>query len=200
MENNNNINFKDLWKQQTVSPPNMEELLSKLKHFKKISMRKLIKTNVMLVATSIFIGFIWFKYQPEFISTKIGIILMIFAMALYLFVYNKLASFYKTIDGNLSNGEYLQKLISIKAKQQFLQSSVLSLYFILLGSGLSLYIYEYASRMTIIWAVIAYVVTFGWVAFTWFYFRPKEIKKEQNRINGLITKFEAVNKQLEEDI
>src|SRR4051812_17494254 len=116
MENNNNIDFKDLWKQQSASPPNMEELLSKLKHFKKTNMRKLIKTNVMLIATSIFIGFIWYKFQPEFISTKIGIILIIFAMALYLFVYNKLGVFYKTIDANQSNSEYLQKLISIKAK------------------------------------------------------------------------------------
>lgn len=200
MENNNNIDFKDLWKQQTVSPPNMEELLSKLKHFKKLSMSKLIKTNVMLIATSFFIGFIWYKFQPELISTKIGIILIIFAMALYLFVYNKLGSFYKNIDDNQSNSEYLQKLISIKEKQQFLQSSVLSLYFILLGSGLSLYMYEYTSRMTIFWAGITYGVTLGWVGFTWFYLRPKEIKKQQGSINGLIAKFEAVNKQLEQDI
>jgi uncharacterized membrane protein (DUF373 family) len=200
MENNNNIDFRDLWKQQTVSPPNMEELLSKLKHFKRVSLRKLIITNVLLIATSVFIGFIWYKYQPELISTKIGIVLIIFAMALYLFIYNKLASFYKTIDGNQSNTEYLQKLVSIKTKQQFLQSTVLSLYFILLGLGLSLYMYEYTSRMTILWAIIAYGVTLGWVGFTWFYLRPKEIKKEQARINGLIAKFEAVNKQLEEGL
>ena len=184
MENNNNIDFRDLWKQQTVSPPNMEELLSKLKHFKKVSLRKLIITNVLLIATSVFIGFIWYKYQPEFISTKIGIVLMIFAMALYLFIYNKLASFYKTIDGNQSNTEYLRKLVSIKTKQQFLQSTVLSLYFILLGSGLSLYMYEYTSRMTILWAIIAYGVTLGWVGFTWFYLRPKQIKKEEEKLQN----------------
>lgn len=200
MENNNNIDFKDLWKQQSVSPPNMEELLSKLKHFKTTSMKKLIKTNVMLIATSFFIGFIWYKFQPEFISTKIGIILIIFAMALYLFVYNKLGSFYKNIDDNQSNNEYLQKLISIKEKQQFLQSSVLSLYFILLGSGLSLYMYEYASRMTAFWEIFTYAFTLGWVGFAWFYLRPKGIKKENSKINGLIAKFGALNKQLEEGL
>jgi predicted signal transduction protein with EAL and GGDEF domain len=200
MENNNNIDFKDLWKQQAVSPPNIEELLSRLKYFKRVSLRKLIITNVLLIATSVSIGFIWYTYQPEFISTKIGIILIIFAMALYLLVYNKLAVFYKTIDGKQSNSEYLQKLISIKTKQQFLQSSVLSLYFILLGLGLSLYMYEYASRMTIFWMIIAYGVTLGWVGFNWFYLRPKEIKKDQRRINDLIAKFEVLNKQLEEGL
>nr|WP_315149212.1 hypothetical protein [uncultured Flavobacterium sp.] len=193
----NNIDFKDLWKQQAVSPPNIEDLFSKLKHFKRVSMRKLIITNVLLIATCAFILFIWYKYQPEFISTKIGIILMILAMGTYLFVYNRLAGFYKTIDGALSNSEYLQKLISIKAKQQFLQSTMLSLYFIMLGLGICLYMYEYASRMTLFWGVVSYVLTLGWIGFTWFYLRPKQIKKEEDRVNTLIAKFEAVNKQLD---
>jgi hypothetical protein len=193
----NNIDFKDLWKQQAVNPPNIEELLSKLKQFKRASLRKLIITNVLLIATSVFIVFVWYTYQPAFISTKIGIVLVIFAMMVYLFVYNKLGTFYKTIDGTQSNSDYLQKLISIKAKLQFLQSTMLSLYFILLGSGLCLYMFEYTNRMTLFWGIITYAIMLGWVGFTWFYLRPKEIKKEQDRINGLIAKFEAVNKQLD---
>ena len=193
----NNIDFKDLWKQQVVNPPNIEELLSKLKQFKRVSLRKLIITNVLLIATSAFIVFVCYKYQPEFISTKIGIVLVIFAMMVYLFVYNKIGTFYKTIDSAQSNSEYLQKLISIKAKLHFLQSTMLSLYFILLGSGLCLYMFEYTNRMTLFWGIITYAIMLGWVGFTWFYLRPKEIKKEQNRVNGLIAKFEAVNKQLD---
>ncbi|CAN1557413.1 hypothetical protein MCETHM1_02464 [Flavobacteriaceae bacterium] len=193
----NNIDFKDLWKQQAVNPPNIEELLTKLKQFKRASLRKLIITNVLLIATSVFIVFVWYTYQPAFISTKIGIVLVIFAMMVYLFVYNKLGTFYKTIDGTQSNSDYLQKLISIKAKLQFLQSTMLSLYFILLGSGLCLYMFEYTNRMTLFWGIITYAIMLGWVGFTWFYLRPKEIKKEQDRINGLIAKFEAVNKQLD---
>ena len=185
MENNNNIDFKDLWKQQSVSPPNMEEMISKLKHFKSTSMRKLVKTNVMLMATTAFIIFIWYRFQPEFLSTKIGIILIILAMVIYLFAYNKLAGFYKTIDSTQNNNEYLQKLI---------------LYFILLGSGLCLYMYEYTSRMTFFWGGFTYLIMLGWVGFSWFYFRPKEIKKEQARVNALITKFEEVNSQLDIDL
>ncbi|SHG88428.1 hypothetical protein SAMN05444372_11160 [Flavobacterium micromati] len=200
MENNNKIDFKDLWKQQTISPSNIEDLLSKLKHFKKASLRKIIVVNILLIATSIFIVFIWYTYQPAFISTKIGIIMTILAMLVYLLVYNKLALFYKSIDSNQSNSEYIKKLVAIKTKQQFLQSLVLSMYFILLGSGLSLYMYEYTSRMTILWAIIAYGLTLSWVGFNWFYLRPKAIKKEQDKVNDLIAKFEIVNNQLKEDL
>lgn len=194
---NDNIDFKDLWKRQTVSQPNIEDLLVKLKDFKSASLRKLVLTNVLLIATSGFIIFIWCHYQPEFISTKIGIVLTILAMVIYLFVYNKLAGFYKAIDETQSNSEYLQKLISIKTKQQFLESKVLSLYFILLGSGLCLYMYEYASKMTSFFGIFTYLVMLGWIGFAWFYLRPREIKKQQEKINSLIAKFEAVNKQLD---
>ena len=194
---NDNIDFKDLWKRQTVSQSNIDDLLVKLKEFKRASLRKLVLMNVLLIATSGFIIFIWYHYQPEFVSTKIGIILTILAMVIYLFVYNKLAGFYKAIDETQSNSEYLQKLISIKTKQQFLGSKVLSLYFILLGSGLCLYMYEYASKMTPFFGFFAYLVMLGWIGFAWFYLRPREIKKQQEKINSLIAKFEAVNKQLD---
>lgn len=196
----NNIDFKDLWKQQVVSPPNIEDLFSKLKHFKRISMRKLILTNVVLIATCILYIFLWYNYQPEFISTKIGIILIILAMVIYLFVYNRLATFYKTSDGTQSNSEYLQNLILIKTKQQFLKSTILNLYFVILVLGLCLYMYEYTSRVTIFRAILSYVLILGFMGFAWFYIEPRIVKKEQDKINDLIAKFEAVNKQLEESL
>lgn len=194
-----NIDFKDLWRQQAVSPPNMEELLSKLKHFKRISMRKLILTNVALIFASSLYLFLWYRNQPEFISTKIGIVLIILSMAIYFFAYNKLAGFYKTIDATQNNSEYLQKLISIKNKQKFLNCTMKRLYFIMLNLGLCLYMYESTTRMTSFWAIFYYVVMFGFMGFAWFYFEPKIIKKEQARVNDLIAKFEAVNKQLSAD-
>jgi len=193
---NNNIDFKDLWKKQTISQPDIEDLLTRLKQFKKTSLRILWITNIVLFATCVFIVFIWYYYQPQFISTKIGIVLTIVAMVTYLVVYNRLLSTFKNIDEAQTNQQYLQKLIFIKRKQQFLQSRILSLYFVLLGVGISLYMYEYASRMSLFYGVLTYVVLFLWIGFTWFYLRPKEIKKHEIKINNLIEKFEEVNKQL----
>lgn len=193
---NNSIDFKDLWKKQTVSQPNLEDLMDRLKQFKKASLRSLWKTNIMFFATSAFIIFVWYYYQPEFISTKIGIILTILAMIMYLLVYNKLSGTYKTIDDTQANQDYLQKLILIRKKQQYLQSTILNWYFILLGAGISLYMYEYTVRMTAFWAIFTYAITLIWIGFNWFYMRPKQIKKQQNKINSLIAKFEEINNQL----
>lgn len=194
---NNNIDFKDLWKKQAVSQPNIEDLMARLKQFKKEGLRSLWKTNILLFATSAFIVFVWYYYQPQFISTKIGIVLAIAAMILYVAVYNGMLRIYKDIDTTQTNQEYLQRLILLKRKQQFMQSTVLSWYFVLLLAGICLYMYEYVSRMTVFYALITYGVTLLWIGFNWFYMRPKQIKKQQAKINELIAKFEDINKQLD---
>ena len=193
---NNNIDFKDLWKKQTVNQPNIEDLMARLKQFKKASLRSLWITNILLFAISVFILFVWYYYQPEFISTKIGTVLTILAMVIYVVVYNRLLGSFKNIDATQTNQEYLQKLILIRKKQQFMQSTILSLYFVLLGVGISLYMYEYTSRMTIFWESFTYGITLLWIGFNWFYIRPKQIKKQQAKINELIARFEDINKQL----
>ncbi|MDX6180593.1 hypothetical protein SGQ44_00400 [Flavobacterium sp. Fl-77] len=192
----NNIDFKDLWKKQKVNQPNIEELLLKIRQFKKAGLKSFWITNVLLIATSVFIGLVWYYYQPQFISTKIGIVVTILSMIIYLSVYSKLLSSFKTIDSDKSNQEYLLKLIEIKKKQHFLQSTMMNLYFIMLTIGIGLYMYEYAVRMTAFWAIFTYGITLLWFAFNWFYIRPKQIKKQEQKIDGLIAKFEAVNEQL----
>lgn len=196
MDNDNNIDFKDLWRKQSVSQPDMQDLLARVNKFKRAGLRSLWITNILLLATSAFIVFVWVYYQPQFISTKIGIIVTILAMMIYLFVYNKLLSTYKNIETTQTNQEYLQNLILIKKKQQFLQTTMMRFYFAALTFGICLYMYEYASRMTFLGASLTYGLTLLWMAFNWFLILPKQIKKQQAKINALIEKFEEINKQL----
>lgn len=191
-----NIDFKNLWKQQTAEKPSIEELLGRLKKFKNENIRKLVVTNILLIITCIFIGMVWYHYQPQMLTTKIGIILVIVAMIIFLTAYNQLFMNFYRLDNNLTNSEYLQSLYLLKNKQKFMQTTMLNLYFILLFAGICLYMYEYTSRMRFIYAVTAYVVTLAWIAINWFYLRPKTIKKQQAKINGLIDKFEEINNQL----
>jgi hypothetical protein len=59
--------------------------------------------------------------------------------------------------------------------------------------------FEYTSRMTLFWATVTYGVTLLWIAFNWFYVRPKQIKKQQANTDELISKFEILNRQLKEN-
>lgn len=190
-----NIDLKDLWQKQSISQPDIEDLFSKLKQFKKSNMRNLIKLNILLLATSAFILFIWLYFQPQFITTKIGIILIISAIFIFLFSHNQQISIFNKIDNALSNNEYLQTLIALKNKQQFLQTTMLNLYFVILSAGICLYMYEYTVRMTTVSAILTYAITSAWVIFNWLYIKPKTIKKQQAKLNDLITKFENISNQ-----
>ncbi|MDR6463383.1 hypothetical protein [Chryseobacterium sediminis] len=193
-----NIDFKNIWKQQTSNKPNLEELIGKLKKFRNQNLRKLILANIGLITTSLLIIYIWYRFQPQMITTKIGIVLVILAMVMFLFAYNKMFMVFYKIDQTQSNNEYLQSLYVVKSKQKFMQTTILNLYFIMLFLGICLYMYEYTSRMTVGAAILTYTVTLAWIAFNWFYLRPKTIKKQQGKLDELINKFEEINNQLKE--
>lgn len=173
-----NIDFKNIWKQQTSNKPNMEELLGKLKKFRNQNLRRLVFANIGLIATSLLILFIWYHYQPEMITTKIGIVLVVLGMVIFLLAYNKMFMVFYKIDQTQSNNEYLQNLYVVKNKQKFMQTTILNLYFIMLFLGICFYMYEYTSRMTLGSAILTYAVTSAWIAFNWFYLRPRTIKKQ----------------------
>lgn len=193
-----NINFKNIWKQQTSNKPNLEELLGKLKKFRNQNLRKLIVANIGLIVTSLLIIYIWYRFQPQMITTKIGIVLVILAMVMFLFAYNRMFMVFYKIDQTQSNNEYLQSLYVVKSKQKLMHTTILNLYFIMLSLGICFYMYEYTSRMTLGSGILAYAVTLAWIAFNWFYLRPKTIKKQQGKLDELINKFEEINNQLKE--
>lgn len=193
-----NIDFKNIWKQQTSNKPNLEELIGKLKKFRNQNLRRLILANIGLITTSLLIIYIWYRFQPQMITTKIGIVLVIMAMVMFLFAYNKMFMVFYKIDQTQSNNEYLQSLYVVKSKQKFMQTTILNLYFMMLFLGICFYMYEYTSRMTVGAAILTYTVTLAWIAFNWFYLRPKTIKKQQGKLDELINKFEEINNQLKE--
>lgn len=194
----NNIDFKDLWAKQKTVAPNPEIVKSEFNKMKKINLRKLIATNLLLFATAAGIILIWIYFQPQFLSTKLGIIITILAMVLFLLAYNKSYALYKNDEKSQSNSDYLKTLLTIKAKQQFMETTMLNGYFILLSLGIGLYMYEYAIRMKPLWGIVTYAVTAIWILFNWVYLRPKQIKKQQAKLNTIIEKFEKLNKQIKD--
>jgi hypothetical protein len=192
----NNINFNDLWSGQKIVQPNPDELILKVDKLKKANTKRIVYTNITLVLTSVFICFIWYYYQPQFITSKIGIVLAVLAMLSFIVASNSSLVLYKKLDAGESNQQYLKTLLLIKEKQQFMQTTMLNLYFLFLSVGLSLYMYEYVSRMSTLMAVVVCGVTALWFLFNWFYLRPKQIKKQEAKLNEIIAKFEDIQGQL----
>lgn len=193
----NNMNFKTLWENKETATPDIAELFQQVDQFKKKHLYKLVKTNVCLILTAIFIGFVWYYYQPEWITTKIGICLVFLAILVFLIAYNKLLPLFLKPGFELNSKQYSQQLLHIKTKELFLQKTMMNVYFGLLLLGICLYMLEYTSRMEMLWAIIFYLVLILWIAFNWFYLKPKITKKQNTAINELIARCEKLNEQFD---
>lgn len=192
---NNKLNLYKIWSQQTVKPPQMEELLSQYAKIKRKNLFQLIVLNILMVFTIAFIIFIWLYFEPKLITTKIGIVLTLFGISVYLYVYNQLIPYLIKIDENQSNSAFLKTVIKLKEQQRFLQTTILQIYFSMLTVGLCLYLYEYVSLLPFAWAIFAYVTILVWISFNWFYLRPRIVAKERNKLDGIIEKFEDIRRQ-----
>lgn len=91
-----------------------------------------------------------------------------------------------------SSLQYLQTLIMLRERQKLLQTKILSLYFIALLAGIFLYMIEYTRQMGTPRQLLAYGATAGWIAFAWFYLRPRSIRKQNAKLDALIGQLEKV--------
>ena len=187
-----NIDIKELWNRQTVPAADQSEILNKISRFRKNGLKKGIFLDVILVLTILFMIFIWIYFKPQFLSTKIGIIVGILPMCIVVVVNRKITSLYRSLDEKQSNIDYLNNLLMLKGKETFMQTKVMSLYFILLSSGILLYMYEYTFRL------IAYSVLFLWITLNWFVLRPVMIKKNRRKMDCLIRQIEKIKSQVDE--
>ncbi|MEZ4859543.1 MAG: hypothetical protein R2781_12135 [Flavobacteriaceae bacterium] len=194
----NNVNLDELWANQKANPPKIEELFLKLDKIKRKNITKLIIVNILMIATIAFIIFIWLYFEPKLITTKIGIILTIAGITIYMFVYNQLIPSLRETTQYQSNSEFLKSVIKLKERQKFLQSKMLQFYFVTLTLGICMYLYEYVSQFTFPLAIFAYSATLIWIAFNWFYLRPRVIRKELDKLNEIIEKFENISRQHKE--
>lgn len=191
------IDFKTLWDKQETIRPSIEELFGQVDRFKKKRLRELVKMNLGLFLTAAFIAFVWYYYQPEWLTTKIGICLVFLAIFIILTNYNRLIPLFIKPGFELNSEQYLQQLVHIKTKELFLQKTIMNLYLGLLLLGICLYMLEYTARMETLWAVVCYTVILLWIGFNWFYLKPKISQKRNAPLNKLISKLQDIEKQFE---
>ncbi len=193
---NNSIDIKELWNKQEVPAANQSGLFSRIRRFRRKGIGKLLILNILLLLTILFATFIWIYFQPQLISTKIGILLTVLAMGIVMAYSSRLLPFYRKIDENCSNLDYLNELYAVKNKMDFIQTKILNLYFALLSLGIGLYMYEYIADMPLKSGIMAYSAFFLWVGINWFVLRPRIIRKNRQKMNRLIEQVEKIKRQL----
>ncbi len=192
-----NIDLKALWHREETNAPDVKEIFERANKLHRKTRNRIWLANILLTLTAIYIIYISWHYQFKVITTEIGILLIIVAIVFNVVSNSRIIPLLFNIDMKTSSRQYLAQLIRIKQKQEFLNKTILTWYFILLSSGLFLYMLEFAARMTLKGQLLSYGITFSWIALHWFYLMPKAINKQQAELNAIIAKLTAVNGQLE---
>ena len=187
-----NIDIKELWSKQFVPYANQSDILKRISKFRKKSITRVVILNLILLLTIFFILFIWIYFKPQYLSSKIGIILTIIPISLVIITNYKLIPSYRKMDESRTNLEYLNDLLVIKEKEYFMQTTVMNLYSISLSLGICLYMYEYALMRSLLFGIIAYSTLLSWVCFNYFFLRPRTIKKNKDKIDHLIKQIETI--------
>jgi hypothetical protein len=193
-----NIDLRAIWLQQNaIAKPDVNEVIKRSVQLKKKARNKLLWVNALLLATIIY--YVWlfsFGYHTAMVTTRIGSALVILGFVAYLVVSNGLLLNLFKSHPEADSFAYLTELLTIRRKQEFVQTKVMTLYLLTLCVGMSLCMIEWVINLGFLWGGILYLCLFAWIAFIYFYLKPRTIKKQRAEWGTIIEKLQAINDQL----
>ncbi|MCU0354960.1 MAG: hypothetical protein MUD08_14670 [Cytophagales bacterium] len=190
--------LKNLWQQMPVQPLlSAAEMNKKAADYQNSMRRKSVFAIGCLLTTLVFIILVGFWIEPQYVTTRIGIVITIGAIVMAVVAQSRLI---KTLlpqqSVELDSRHYLEQMVAYQKSMRNVQTKILSLYFVLLSLGIGLYMFEYVMKMPVTGRFLAVSLTAAWIAFNWFYIRPKQIAKQQSKANQIIEQLENVCRQL----
>ncbi|WP_312769545.1 hypothetical protein [Epilithonimonas sp.] len=193
-----NYNFQDIWKQKETIAPDSQSIIKKANNYKRKRLLIDIRMLACMLATAAGIIVIWNLIDFQMFTTRLGIILILIAIGMYAYLFTQNINVISKINPSTSNQEYLSAIKKLEKQQIYMQTRGISIYYILLGVGFVFYFYEFALRMSLLGVVLSYGLTFFWMAVTWFFIRPKQVRKQKEKIADVINSLESLEKGFEE--
>lgn len=194
---NKELDFAKLWHAQQTTEPDIKDLQLKIAKYKKENVRKQIFANINLILTLSVLILIWVNLDQLKWSSKLGLSLIILAICISLFKFNKFYRKFNKLDQGTDSNTYLQKLLQIQVEQKNIQHKFINTYFIILGIGLAIYLWQFAVLLGSMNGIMIYAATFLWLGFVWFYLRPRITKKQEAKLNALIEQVQSQINQVD---
>lgn len=193
-----NYNFQEIWNKKNTDIPDIQEIKTKAEKYRKKQILKDIGLIALLLSTVAVIIAIWVFIKIYFFTTQFGIMLVLIGIVMYIFLVYQNINILKKIHTSTNNLEYLIAIRKAEQQQIYMQTKGLSIYYILLSFGFLFYFYEFALKMSWLGCILTYGLTFLWGLVTWFVLRPKQIRKQKEKISSVINSLENLEKSFED--
>ncbi|WP_183574694.1 hypothetical protein HDF18_00960 [Mucilaginibacter sp. X5P1] len=175
----------------------VDEVLKQVKKGIRSITSQLYWGVVAMIAMLALTFFILFFFVFQSWLTYVGIIIMLVTMLLYAILIIRNYRILNKRDATINPTEYLQNLKEYQKKRAKIVGWFYYLYVLLISLGLSLYFVEVLKGATIYYKIAVYGLTIIWIFFLTFYYKKRIFKNEEEKLNLIIEKLERLQGQFE---
>ena len=191
--------LEKLWKQSETKHPTKDTKISKIKSNRIKLKNTYSKGAILLIVTGILILVMLFFLDSKLKTIPIILSIIIVSLTcflqafLMLFTANKIS----TIDETQTPSFHLRQWQNFREFQKKQRHWNMPVYYILLGSALGVYFYELLKNIDLWKMILAYVITYSWMLFAYFYLGKKEIKKQDAKLDHIISELKSLENQFQ---
>lgn len=191
--------LENLWKQSETKHPTKDTKISKIKSNRIKLKNTYSKGAILLIVTGILILVMLFFLDSKLKTIPIILSIIIVSLTcflqafLMLFTANKIS----TIDETQTPSFHLKQWQNFREFQKKQRHWNMPVYYILLGSALGVYFYELLKNIDLWKMILAYVITYSWMLFAYFYLGKKEIKKQDAKLDHIISELKSLENQFQ---
>ena len=191
--------LENLWKQSETKHPTKDTKISKIKSNRIKLKNTYSKGAILLIVTGILILVMLFFLDSKLKTIPIILSIIIVSLTcflqafLMLFTANKIS----TIDETQTPSFHLRQWQNFREFQKNQRHWNMPVYYILLGSALGVYFYELLKNIDLWKMILAYVITYSWMLFAYFYLGKKEIKKQDAKLDHIISELKSLENQFQ---
>lgn len=192
--------FKDLenlWKTSETKIPAKNTQISKIKNNRMKLKNTYTKGAILLVATGILILILMTTFDSEILTLPIISAMVIISLVCFLqaglmfFTAKKISD----IDETQTPASHLQQWLEFREFQKKLRHWNMPVYYILLSLALGVYMFELLKTVDLWKMLLAFAITYSWLLFAYFYLGKKEVKKQDAKMDGIISELKNLENQ-----
>lgn len=194
--------FKDLenlWKQTETKVPTQNTNISKIKNNRMKLKNTYTKGATLLILTGIFIMVLLYNFDSKIQTTPLVLSMVIVSLICFLRAFLMLFTARKisNIDETQTPGFHLKQWQNFRTFQKKQRHWNMPVYYVFLGTALGIYMYELLKNVELWKMIIAFVITYSWMFFAYFYLGKREIKKQDAKLDGIISELKSLENQFQ---
>ncbi|KIA88159.1 hypothetical protein [Kaistella jeonii] len=191
--------LENLWQQSETKIPTKNTNISKIKNNRMKLKNTYTKGAILLLVTGIFILGLMISLDSNLKTIPIILSMVIISTVCFLqaFLMIFTAKKISKIDETQTPSFHLKQWQNFREFQKKQRHWNMPIYYLFLGTAIGIYMYELLKNTDLWKMVLAFAITYSWMLFAYFYLGKKEIKKQDAKLDGIISELKSLENQFQ---